>query len=121
METVRYCLECGEPLHGRADKKFCSDQCRTAYHNRLHAATNQYIRQINSILRKNRNILAKLNPSGKAKVTKEQLLSRGFNFNYHTNIYETRNGSRYFFCYDMGYLPLDNGMYFLVHRQEYIG
>ncbi len=120
MET-RYCLECGEPLHGRADKKFCSDQCRTTYHNRLHAESNQYIRRINAILKKNRNILATLNPGGKAKVPKEKLLSHGYNFNYHTNIYETRSGSRYYFCYDMGYLPLDNGMYFLVHRQEYIG
>ncbi len=120
MET-RYCLECGEPLHGRADKKFCSDQCRTTYHNRLHAEANSYLRRINTILKKNRNILASLNPHGKAKVHKETLLSKGYNFNYHTNVYETRTGNRYIFCYDMGYLPLQEDMYFLVHRQEYIG
>ncbi len=120
MET-RYCLECGEPIHGRSDKKFCSDQCRTTYHNRLHAESNQYIRRINAILKKNRAILAQLNPDGKAKVSRNKLLSLGFNFNYHTNIYDTKTGNRYYFCYDMGYLPIAHNLFFLVHRQEYIG
>jgi len=120
MET-RYCLECGEPIHGRTDKKFCSDQCRTTYHNRLHAESNQFIRKVNAILKKNRSILAQLNPSGKAKVHKDKLLTKGYNFNYHTNTYSTKTGSQYIFCYDMGFLYLEKGIYFLVHRQEYIG
>jgi len=27
------CIECGEILNGRRDKKFCSDTCRTSYNN----------------------------------------------------------------------------------------
>lgn len=30
------CLECGEKIVGRADKKFCNDYCRNAYNNNLH-------------------------------------------------------------------------------------
>jgi len=44
----------------------------------------------------------------------------GFNFNYFTNIYETKTGNRYHFCYDQGYLELDDGMYALVVRQKYV-
>jgi len=24
----RFCFDCGEPLNGRADQKFCNDLCR---------------------------------------------------------------------------------------------
>ena len=31
----RECLECGEPLKGRVDKKFCSDYCRNSHNNKV--------------------------------------------------------------------------------------
>ena len=31
------CLDCGDSLRGRTDKKFCSDQCRNSYNNKLAA------------------------------------------------------------------------------------
>lgn len=34
------CLECGEKIIGRADKKFCSDQCRISYNNRVRGDDN---------------------------------------------------------------------------------
>jgi len=116
----RFCLECGEPLHGRADQKFCSDICRTAYHNRMHAEKNSIIRHVNVILRKNRNVLERLNPTGKAKVSKEKLIREGFNFNYFTNTYTTKTGNVYHYCYDHGYLPIENDQYILVRKKEYI-
>jgi predicted nucleic acid-binding Zn ribbon protein len=120
MEEKRYCLECGDVLRGRADQKFCSDICRTAYHNRKHSAKNAVIRRVNSILRKNRNILEKLNPGGKTKVSKEKLTTEGFNFSYITNIYTTKTGNTYFYCYDQGYLPIEGDNFILVRKKEYI-
>lgn len=114
------CLECGDPFEGRIDKKFCSDQCRNTYNNRQNADANNYARKINHVLRKNRRILAALNPDGTTKVHKSVLSEKGFNFKYHTNIYTTKTGKTYIFCYDKGYLPIENNYYMLVTRQEYV-
>ena len=35
MSKQRECLECSTALMGRVDKKFCNDQCRNSYNNRL--------------------------------------------------------------------------------------
>tara|TARA_R110002050_G_scaffold297339_2_gene458640 strand:- start:54793 stop:55152 length:360 start_codon:yes stop_codon:yes gene_type:complete len=114
------CLECGDIIKGRSDKKFCSDSCRNTYNNKFNKDTTNLMRKINRILRKNRTILSKLNPNGKSKTTKKILMQNDFDFNYHTNTYTTKNGKVYFFCYEQGILPLENDMYALVVRQEYV-
>ncbi len=114
----RYCLECGTVLRGRIDQKFCSDQCRNTYNNRLNKDESALMKNINNRLRKNRRILKELNPNGKAKVKKQTLLSKGFNFKYFTNVYKTKEGRVYYFCYEYGYLPLDNDFYALVINKE---
>jgi len=116
----RKCLDCGTLILGRADKKFCSDQCRNNYNNQQNRDATNHIRNVNNILRKNRRILARLNPNGKSKVHKSKLAEKGFNFNYHTNIYATKNGNVYHFCYEQGYLSIENDFYALVLRQEYV-
>lgn len=114
------CLECGDEFIGRADKKFCSDQCRSAFNNRLNKDATNFIRNINNILRKNRRILAELNPDGKTTIHRDRLLEKGFKFSYFTNEFRTKSGNVYHFCYDQGYLPLDKGYYTLVVRKEYV-
>jgi len=116
----RKCLECGDAMSGRADKKFCSDNCRSAYNNRLNSDATNFIRNINNILRKNRRILASLNPGGKAKVQRDKLQDAGFKFSYFTNEYVTKSGNHYRFCYDQGYLDLGDGFFALVVRQKYV-
>ena len=119
-EKIRTCPECGEKIIGRIDKKFCTDQCRNTYNNRLNSDTNKFVRNINNILRKNRRILQKLNPdSGKIIISKEKLVRAGFNFNYHTHTYTTRKKDTYVFCYDHGYLHLpDKEQFLLVARSK---
>src|SRR5687768_6938635 len=115
----KQCMECGEPIKGRADKKFCSDMCRNSYNNKLNSDTNNYVRNVNNILRKNRRILEEMIPDQTAKATKSKLSQKGFDFSYYTNIYKTKKGATYYFCYEYGYLPLENDYYFLVKRKEY--
>ena len=116
----RHCLECEEKIYGRSDKKFCSDQCRSSYNNRLNSDSTNIMRNINNLLRKNRRILAELNPNGKAKVHRKQLEEKGFRFNYFTNEFTTRTGNTYRFCYDQGYLVLNEGLVALVIRKTYV-
>jgi hypothetical protein len=117
---TKTCPECGEKLIGRADKKFCSDQCRNSYNNRLNSDASNTVRNINNILRKNRRILQELNKqSGKTMVSKDILLSNGFNFTYNTHSYKTQKGSEYRFCYEQGYLYLeDKNLYLLVTSKD---
>ena len=116
----RTCPQCGAEILGRRDKKFCSDYCRSNAHNELNRDYSNYMRKVNNILRKNRRILAKHNPTGKAKVSGSVLMEEGYNFAYFTNIYETKKGGKYYFCYDQGFIKLDDGMYALVVRESYV-
>ena len=116
----RTCPECGIKVSGRKDKIFCSDYCRNTFNNKQNEDANSTVRKINGILRKNRRILAGLNPDGKKTVDGITLAEQGFNFHYFTNIYKTQKGSKYFFCYDYGYLKLENDQYMLVQKQDYV-
>lgn len=114
----RTCLECGEPLRGRADQKYCSDACRNAYNNRKLSSSTNYIRKINRILKKNHDILEALNPDGKTTTFRNALEKNGFNFDYYTNTYTTHAGRIYYFCYDQGYSELDNNKFVLVKKDD---
>ncbi|MCF8368660.1 MAG: hypothetical protein K9G76_06425 [Bacteroidales bacterium] len=114
------CPECGFDIIGRADKVFCSDQCRNTFNNKLKRDSNNYVRRINNTLRKNRRILEEMNPTGKMKVHKNKLLDKGFNFDYYTNTYITKAGKIYYFCYEHGYLPIEEDYYALVIKKEYV-
>ncbi len=117
----KLCPECGKAIIGRSDKKFCSDECRSAFNNIKNRNTNNMMRKVNSTLKRNRDILLSFNPNGKANIAKSKLQSAGYNFNYHTNSYTTKTGKTYFFCYEQGYLALENDYYSLVVKQDYIG
>ena len=120
MSEKRVCLECGELLIGRIDKKFCSDQCRNTYNNRQNSDETNLVRNTNRILKKNRRILIKLNPDGKANVSRDKLLQLGFNFNYITSYYQTKKGDTYYYCYEHGYIKTGEKYYTLVYRKEYL-
>ncbi len=117
MNTEKRCLECGEVILGRSDKKFCSDACRNAYNNRKNKISVNLIRNINNRLKKNWRILEKLNPEDKTKVHKTKLENEGFDFNYFTGIYTTKKGATYYFVYDQGYLDIGNDFFMLVKRK----
>ncbi len=116
----RQCLCCDKPLRGRTDKKFCDDYCRNSFNNHLKAATYNFVRNVNHALGKNRRILEGLFSEGEdmTKTTKEKLLQKGFLFKYMTHFYNNKKGNTYYFCYDYGYMPLNNEWYLLVRRKQ---
>lgn len=116
--AIRTCAECGERINGRIDKRFCCDQCRIAFNNRLNSDQTNYVRNVNNVLRRNRRILAEFNTKGKARVAARKLRERGFEFGYCTNIEETREGPTLRFCYEQGYSYLEEDVCLLVVREE---
>jgi len=113
------CLECGETIVGRADKKFCDDSCRNNYNNKLNSDGNNLVRNINNILRKNRRILKELLAKEELlKLSKQRLVDQQFNFKYFTHITHTKNNTTYYYCYEYGYLLLENEMVLLVKKKD---
>jgi hypothetical protein len=110
------CLECGEKIVGREDKKFCSDGCRNSHNNKINKDSTNFMRNVNNKLRKNYRILSALNVDGKSKTTRTKLLSKGFDFEFFTNILNTKTGNTYYFLYDQGYLALENDYFMLVKK-----
>ena len=120
LAQSKNCLACDKPVKGRTDKKFCDDLCRNKYNNHLKAGCNNYVRNINNALGKNRRILESLLPGQEemGKVSKEKLLQEGFQFKYITHIYRNKKGTTYYFCYDHGYLLLENDWYLVVRQRN---
>jgi hypothetical protein len=113
----RVCPECGESISGRVDKKFCSDMCRNAYNNKHNSDSNNFVRNVNNALRRNRRILESSLVGEKTTLPRQKLLDKGFNFNLHTSQHKTRNNDTYVFCYEYGYLPLENDFVLIVKRK----
>lgn len=117
-KAEKACLECGGKIIGRADKKFCSDQCRVSHNNKLNSNETNFMRNVNNILRKNRRILLELNTTGKSRVNRDKLSEKGFDFNYFTSTYTTKEGAIYYYCYEQGYLAVDKNWFLLVVKKE---
>ena len=119
QNKTAHCLTCDKHVKGRTDKKFCDDYCRNSFNNQLKATQNNLVRNINNALGKNRRILESLIHTTEeiAKTHKDKLLEKGFQFKYMTHTYTNKKGNVYFFCYDLGYMPLDNDWYLLVKRK----
>ena len=114
---MKTCLECAEKIVGREDKKFCSDSCRNAYNNKINKDSTNFMRNVNNKLRKNYRILSELNTEGKSKATRDKMINKGFDFDFFTNILQTKTGNTYYFLYDQGYRSLENDYFMLVKKE----
>ncbi len=116
----RICPVCECQFDGRVDKKFCCDQCRNTFNNRQNQDAVNYSRNINRVLKTNRRILSEFFEKNLYKVNRDKLIAAGFNFDYMTNIFRTKTGKVYYFCYDLGYLIHDDGNCNIVEKKEYV-
>ena len=108
---TKTCLACNKPINGRIDKKFCDDSCRNNFNNRLYNYSIPVIRNINNILRKNRQILESLLSSVENKelvIERNELAEKGFQFEYFTELFNSDRIAQYYYCYDYGYRFIDN-------------
>jgi len=106
------CKECGRSFSGRSDKKFCDEQCRSAYHNTIRREEFKYVSPTNRILFKNRKILCELTRGGVYCLSFQKLTELGFNQNYITS-FDIRDGNPLFICYEFS-------IYFDLNRTAHI-
>jgi len=110
------CRECGCELRGRSDKKFCSDMCRNAFHNRLKRDLSKEIPAINRILLNNRRILRILQFENCNTITIESAILKGLDFSYFTSMDISPDGNPCFFCYDVGYILNSDKTIYIIDR-----
>ncbi len=111
------CIECQEPLNGRCDKKFCDDNCRTAYNNRVKSQETNFVRNVNNILRRNRRILRHFFSLESPRVRREQLTETGFLFSYFTRVH-TVGKEKYTFVYEYGFMEISPDEILLVKSDD---
>jgi predicted nucleic acid-binding Zn ribbon protein len=117
------CPICNNPIVGRADKKYCSDQCRYLANNKNKFQAEWPILDINKTLRKNRSILKALCPVGKATVRRDVLDAMGYDLRVFSSLFLTSKKQIYYVCYDFAFTPiLDNNVEkaLIVTKQDYM-
>lgn len=117
-EEKRFCLNCNSIINGRPDKKFCSDACRTMFHNRIRHirhTQSEELSRIDRILKKNHAIIERLYSRGERETTFTELFGMGFNFDYITSLRENPDISSSYIvgCYDYTYVIGRDGRVFL--------
>lgn len=102
---TKQCQHCAKKMQGRTDKKFCSNYCRSSYHNALYGNRTNYMRRINALLLRNRKILSDLFVLQRkgAHVPLSELYMKGFTPQHFTHQAKHTSKTVYTFCYEFGY------------------
>jgi predicted nucleic acid-binding Zn ribbon protein len=134
-KPVKYCLECGKPIGAsREDKKYCSNECRTAYNNERRKQLNpesnpdpltilaeqREFKSVYDILLKNRQILYLHNIYFGDELPLRDLLGKGFNMKYFTSVFTDENGFEHRSCFDYGYYLNADQKVYIIHCPEEI-
>ena len=97
------CLECGDEIvYGRRGKKFCSDSCKNAYHNRMQHHSRSVRLRIMGILDRNYSVLDRLIKLKISSVSLGDLAQMGYNKEFVTS-YHKVGGHDEYRCFDIKY------------------
>jgi predicted nucleic acid-binding Zn ribbon protein len=134
-KPLKHCLECGQPIGAsRGDKKYCSNECRTAYNNERRKnirpasvadpiavlAEQREFKKIYGILLNNRDILYWYSQYFGDQLPLRDLLGKGFNPKYFTSIFTDQNGFDHRCCFDYGYYLAAGDKVYIIYRPEEI-
>lgn len=103
---LRKCKMCSNKIIGRSDKIFCSDKCKTSYHEKLAKVTLRATLKIDKILHRNRSILLEI--LGKTiqskKVPRQILDAKKFNWTYITHYHVNSQNKTVHYVYDFSWM-----------------
>jgi len=106
----KFCLNCGLPVFGRADKKYCDDYCRNDFHNSQAVTNSKLTRSSHKKLRRNYEILTGVIDDGVCEIAKDELLVYGFNTKAMTELDLREDGTMLYGIYDIQYFEKANRM-----------
>ena len=109
-KASRFCLNCGLPVFGRADKKYCDDHCRNDFHNSQAVTNSRLTRSAHKNLRRNYEILSGVVEAGICEIAKDELLVYGFTTKPITEMELREDGTMIYGIYDIHYFEKANRM-----------
>jgi hypothetical protein len=117
-KNTKKCKICSKLLVGRNDKLFCSIKCKNYYHVNLRKVTALEVKEIDTILHRNRSILLELMGKRKGQVTIERILlqKKKFQFKYHTHQHVNSKGKTYCYLYDFAWMEFSNDTILVVRK-----
>lgn len=97
------CLRCGTTIYGRADKKFCSTECKNAYHNHEVSSHRRARNLAIKTLTSNYEILDRLEKNKIRSISIDRIRELGFDENYSTGHRMSRLNHQEENCFDITY------------------
>ena len=110
-EKQRVCLNCGQPLTGRPDKKFCCSRCKNEWNNSVNGPERRSRERVISILSKNYRLLQMVMESGEKAPELKSLEDAGFRQEYVTGFRRIRRGRDEYYCFDISYNKTEARLY----------
>ncbi|MEX2380665.1 MAG: hypothetical protein WD530_07965 [Vicingaceae bacterium] len=116
---MRKCKICKKELKGRADKLFCSIECKNYYHVGLRKVTNKAAKIIDKTLHRNHSIILEIlgKNSSQKKIKRTVLTNKKFNFKYHTHFNINSKGKTYYFLYDIAWMEFSDDEVLIVRKR----
>lgn len=113
----KQCVQCGTNFVGRSDKRFCSLACKNTFNIALKKTTRDVVKETDSYLHRNREILAML-MGNDTKITIDKLiLTRArFKWDYMTGIYLNKEHKMYRMVYDFAWMDFSDQRVLLVRK-----
>ena len=111
------CFQCGKPLHGRSDKKFCDAVCKNTFNFALRRGTRNDVKEVDGYLHRNREILAILMGHSKKEMFDRAVLARAkFKWEYMTGLYRNKEGKLYHIIYDYAWMEFSSQQVLVVRK-----
>jgi len=113
------CKVCKQPVLGRADKIFCTIDCKNQYHKSMRTRTRKVAKEISSYLDRNYVILTELigNAQKQKKVYRNLLETKKFRFKYHTHFHINSKKKMFHYIYDLGWMEFSDDEVLIVRKK----
>ena len=117
----RKCKVCNNLVIGRKDKLFCSVRCKNYYHVNLRKVTEICVKEIDTILHRNRSILLEFMGKRRAKITIDRIAleKKKFVFTYHTHTQTNSKGKVYYYVYDFSWMEFSDDKILIIRKPQF--